>query len=409
VLILSPTRELALQIEEEAKTLLAHHPFQAQHAIGGTNINSEKNRLKNERCDILIATPGRLLDHLENGHVKSRLENVQSLILDEADRLLDQGFLNDLEKIFTFLPSRKQVPRQAMLFSATMSSEVKQVVSKALSGNHTFVSTLTKEEANTHEHVPQSFLTAPLSDTLASTLAVVRDDIATHGKASKIMIFCPTARSTALSAEVFRQIKDLPPILEIHSRKTQANRSKAAEAFKDAKTGILFSSDVAARGMDFPGVTLVIQAGLPSSAEQYVHRLGRTARAGASGRGILILCPFERFFLQQKEVKTFNIRHHKELSSLPKTEIDAALQTVDQSTKAQAYVAWMGYYSSWLKKMSLTSTQLVEMANAYVMEVLFYRGSAPPPILAKTVGMMGLKGTPGLHIVKSKEQLVHSE
>lgn len=101
--------------------------------------------------------------------------------------------------------------------------------------------------------VPQSVTIAPLSDTLATTLAVVRDDIATHGKASKIMIFCPTARSTALSAEVFRQIKGLPPILEIHSRKTQANRSKAAEAFKDAKTSILFSSDVAARGMDFPG------------------------------------------------------------------------------------------------------------------------------------------------------------
>jgi ATP-dependent RNA helicase MSS116 len=90
-------------------------------------MNSEQRRLQHERCDILIATPGRLLDHLENGDVRSRLTNVQSLILDEADRLLDQGFLSALEKIFAFLPSRKQVPRQAMLFSATMSSEVKQV------------------------------------------------------------------------------------------------------------------------------------------------------------------------------------------------------------------------------------------------------------------------------------------
>ena len=88
---------------------------------------SEKNRLQNERCDILIATPGRLLDHLENGDVRSRLANLKSLILDEADRLLDQGFMNDLEKMFASLPQRKQVPRQAMLFSATMSPEVKQV------------------------------------------------------------------------------------------------------------------------------------------------------------------------------------------------------------------------------------------------------------------------------------------
>jgi ATP-dependent RNA helicase MSS116 len=253
ILILSPTRELALQIEEEAKTLLTCHSFRAQHAIGGTSITAEQHRMRNERCDILIATPGRLLDHLENGDVRSRLANVQCLILDEADRLLDQGFMNDLQKIFTFLPPRTQVPRQAMLFSATMSAEVKQVVGKALSGDYQFVSTLTEEEANTHEHVPQSVISAPLSDTLATTLAVVREDKATHGAASKIMIFCPTARSTGLAADVFRKIKGLPPVLEIHSRKSQSQRSKAAEAFKNAKNAILFSSDVAARGMDFPG------------------------------------------------------------------------------------------------------------------------------------------------------------
>ena len=242
------------------------------------------------------------------------------------------------------------------------------------------------------------------------------------------MIFCPTARSTALAAEVFRNINGLPPILDIHSRKSQSQRSKAAEAFKNAKTAILFSSDVAARGMDFPGwvyplascrmchlhfihtrVTLVVQAGLPSSAEQYVHRLGRTARAGASGRGILILCPFEKFFLQQKEVKTFKIIPQEPFPSLPQVEIDVALQSIDQSMKAQAYSAWLGYYASWQKKMQVTPKQLVEMANVYVMEILRYKGDKPPPILAKTVGMMGLKGVPGLNIVKSKEQLVHPE
>jgi len=139
-----------------------------------------------------------------------------------------------------------------------------------LSSNYEFVSTLTEEEANTHEHgtsqnsystafpspcptVHQSVLTVPLSKSLAATLAVLREDHTTHRNASKVMVFFPTARSTGVAAEVFRNITGLPPIFEIHSRKSQSARSKAAIEFKDAKSGILLSSDVAARGMDFPG------------------------------------------------------------------------------------------------------------------------------------------------------------
>lgn len=155
-------------------------------------------------------------------------------------------------------------------------------------------------------------------------------------------------------------------------------------------------------------VTLVVQAGLPSSAEQYIHRLGRTARAGASGRGILILSSFEKFFLQQKDVKELPIRVHAALPPSPKADIDQALASVDQAIKAQTYQAWLGYYGTYLKKMQITPQQFVEMANTYVMEVLKYRGNRPPPIMAKTVGMMGLKGVPGFNLVKSKEQLVHA-
>jgi ATP-dependent RNA helicase MSS116 len=150
---------------------------------------------------------------------------------------------------------------------------------------------------------------------------------------------------------------------------------------------------------------LVVQTGVPSSTEQYIHRLGRTARAGASGRGILILSSFEKWFLREKDVAALPIHPHPAFPALPTEEIDTALISVDQMTKAQAYQAWLGYYSVLAKKMGITAPQLVEMANTYVMEVLKYQGDQTPPILAKTVSKMNMRGVPGFNIVKTKEQL----
>jgi ATP-dependent RNA helicase MSS116, mitochondrial len=148
-------------------------------------------------------------------------------------------------------------------------------------------------------------------------------------------------------------------------------------------------------------VTLVVQTGLPSSAEQYIHRLGRTARAGASGRGILILSSFEKWFLQQNEVAALPIHPHPSLPILPTEDINTALAKVDQVTKAKAYQAWLGYYTTYMKKMAVTPRQFVEMANTYAIEILKYQGGQTPPIMAKTVGMMRLKGVPGLNIVRT--------
>ena len=151
-------------------------------------------------------------------------------------------------------------------------------------------------------------------------------------------------------------------------------------------------------------VTMVIQAGLPSSAEQYIHRLGRTARAGAIGRGVLILSSFENFFLQGADVRALPIKAHKALPALPIAEIDTALVAVSNETKAQAYQAWLGYYIMYAKRMKVTLPQFVEMANTYALEVLKYQSDLPPPLMAKTVGMMKLKGVPGLNVVKGDSQ-----
>lgn len=278
VLVLSPTRELAIQIEDSAKTLLSGTPFKAQHVVGGTNMNSEVKRLQNERCDFLIATPGRLLDHLQNSGLKQKLSGLRTFIFDEADRLLEQGFRQDCERIISHLPPRHSTPRQTLMFSATIPQQVHQLSSLALLPSHKFISTIPPDEQNTHQSVPQTtVLPDSLYDLFPVSLAILKEEITEHGDATKVMFFLPTARATGLVASLFKriglqQMVNGFEVYEIHSRKSQSARNSAAEAFKSAKGGVLFSSDVTARGMDFPNVTSVIQVGLPASPEQYIHR-----------------------------------------------------------------------------------------------------------------------------------------
>ncbi|KAH7910632.1 P-loop containing nucleoside triphosphate hydrolase protein [Hygrophoropsis aurantiaca] len=401
IVVLSPTRELALQIEKEAKGLLQNHPLKVQSVIGGTNMKTESNRLSAGQCDILVATPGRLIDHLQNGALKQRVQCLQTLVLDEADRLLDQGFKPELEKILTFLPNRQQVPRQCMLYSATLSQPIKQIASLYLHPNHQFVSTLRDDEVNTHQHVPQSFVIVPIEDSLPAVLAILKEEIATNGDSAKCMVFCTTARGTSVAATVLANAggSDLPPVYEIQSRMSQSARSKNAEAFKSAKSAILFSSDVTARGMDFPGVTLVLQIGLPSSAEQYIHRLGRTARAGAGGRGIILLSNAESFFLGGREMNKLPITRHTPLPPLERGRVATALASLDEQTQQQAYAAWLGFNKSFLRQFKWTSQRFVEEGNKYAREVLGWLDANPPPISKKSVGMMGLKHCPGLNVV----------
>ncbi|KAH7927075.1 DEAD-domain-containing protein [Leucogyrophana mollusca] len=403
ILVLSPTRELALQIEKEAKGLLQHHQLAVQSVIGGTNINTETNRIANQRCDILVATPGRLVDHLQSNDLKTRLGNLKTLVLDEADRLLDSGFKPELEKILTFLPNRQQVPRQCMLYSATLSKPIRQIASLYLHPNHKFVSTLHEDEINTHQHVSQSFVIASMEDTLPAALSILRAEMAENLGSFKCMVFCTTARGTSAAAEILAGAggSTLPPILEIHSRMSQNARGKSAEAFKNAKSAILFSSDVTARGMDFPGVNLVLQMGLPSSAEQYIHRLGRTARAGAGGRGIILLSNAESFFLGTREMSSLPVTRHAPLPPLDREResVAAAIAALDEQTQQQAYAAWLGFNKMYLRQLKWTPAQLVDEGNKYAREVLGWRETKPPPLMKKAAGMMGLTRVPGLNLV----------
>ncbi|KAJ7490283.1 P-loop containing nucleoside triphosphate hydrolase protein [Mycena galericulata] len=417
MLVLSPTRELALQIEEEAHTLVANHPFKVAHAIGGTNMTATSRKIMENPPRILIATPGRLVDHLENtGNFAHLFSDLKVIVYDEADRLLDQGFRKELDKILGYLPDKTKVKRQALLFSATVSQEVKGIAKGALAANYKFISTLRDDEVNTHEHVPQQSMIVPFSQQLAATFAFLQQDRILHNGVSKAMIFLPTARLVGFYYEALSQLPagTLPPLFEIHSRKSQPARIKAADSFKESREGVLISSDVTARGMDFPGVTLILQPGLPPNSEQYIHRLGRTARAGASGRGILILDQAESFFLRDRTIGSLGITPIPQVATpglyhLTDAELATAtaqmstvLPSVSAETKAQAYRAFLGVYKTSLKGLRWTREELVEHANEFAVRALGWTDPEMPSIEKKTIGKMDLRGVKGLNVVASE-------
>ncbi|PWN28566.1 DEAD-domain-containing protein [Jaminaea rosea] len=410
-LILSPTRELAMQIEKEAKMLLAHIPdIGVQFTVGGTNMSAEAKRLFGQRCDILVATPGRLLDHINNSNLGDKLSDLKILVLDEADRMLDMGFRNELEKIKSRLPDRRQKPRQSLLFSATYPKTVMEVAD--VMPNHKFINTIPPEEQNTHEHVPQEYDVVEQQDVLPSLLTHILLEQQQMPGQAKIMAFLPTARATQLAFEAITKVDEIlkkrTQVWEIHSRKSQSARAKASEQFRQASDGILFSSDVAARGVDFPNVSLVIQAGLPMNSDQYIHRLGRTARAGAAGRGVLLLSTFEQVFLSQPAIKALRLApldaakraRVQALQPSSQQSINYALTKVSDETKAQTYQAALGYYNSSLRLLRWDKPTLVATMNDYAFNGLGWKGPGTPPLLAQTVGKMSLKGVPGINVVR---------
>ncbi|KAG6840242.1 hypothetical protein C0991_007990 [Blastosporella zonata] len=416
VLVLAPTRELALQIEKEAQILLEHHKgMSVGHVMGGTNVRSSMNTLLKNPPTILVATPGRLHDHLTDKETASavcaQFTGVQAFVLDEADRLLDQGFRRELHGIIRALPSRQQSPRQVMLFSATVSKEIREVAREALNSEHVFVSTLGEDEANTHEHVPQTYITTPFSSTLPTALQLLHADILTHPSSSKTIIFFPTARHVSFAASLLSSLQPslpaLPKIFDLHSRMSQSARTRATSGFATASSGILLSSDVAARGMDFPGVTLVVQLGIPASTEQYIHRLGRTARAGTAGRGVIVLSPSEAAFLSTRDTSTLPITASPSPAPAALAPYESAIHTafanVTDDTKAQAYRAWLGYYKAHLRLLKWDSARLIQEGNAYAVSALGWASEdgKPPGVEARLVGKLGLKGVLGLNITKS--------
>ncbi|KOO33436.1 hypothetical protein Ctob_012217, partial [Chrysochromulina tobinii] len=401
-LAISPTRELASQIREEAEQLLTFHkPRLTSHVVfGGTNVKSDVKVLTTTPPALLVATPGRLNDLLYNHGMQPKFMNLISLMFDEADQLLEMGFRPDLTKILAALqPTAGQ--RQTLLFSATMPKDVLQVAQFATrQGDCQLIDTVGEEDQATHAHVPQKATVTSLATQAAELVALLQQATSAEGVgengAYKVLVFFTTARLAQLYAELFTALGW--SIIEMHSRKSQPQRTRAADLFRDGSNLIMFSSDVSARGMDYPDVTAVLQVGMPSDKAQYVHRLGRTARAGKAGGGHLLLADFEAGFLKELSDLPIEMRPPMETAATAviQPKVDTAMRSLPPHTLECAYQAYLGFYNSYLKRLRWDREEVVRRANDFSAAVLCL--PSPPALQAKTVGKMGLKGVPGLII-----------
>lgn len=392
-LILTPTRELALQIAAEAKALTTRLPrFKVGISIGGTNKNTEA---KNLASTILVATPGRLIDHLSDPRVRNLLSRLQTLVLDEADRMLDMGFLPSIKQILEQLPNKQQVPRHSMLFSATLGTQVEGVTRSILNQGYKFISTIPKGEVQTHDRVPQFSITVPTMVDLAPAFLSAVINEKKSSMQFKAIVFATTAYMAEFYGHVLANTTGMPPVSILHSRLSQSKRTSITNAFRTSQNAICVATDVIARGMDFPNVSHVFQVGLPMDKEAYVHRLGRTARAEADGRGIIILSQPEAFFLYQ--LKAFDLQQYPELPSA-REAVANAVKTLEN--KHKIYQAWLGYYKTSVKQLRWTTAELVRQANVFAVQSL---GCPEVPGIEKTVvGKMGLKGVPGLVVTANQ-------
>jgi len=401
-LVISPTRELALQIGNETKKLLTFRQSYLKKVVvcvGGTNRNKDIQLLTGT-TPIVVATPGRLLDHLQNSGIAERMARLDTLIFDEADQLLDMGFRPDIERILRLLQPSRQM-RQTLLFSATIPDSVSEIAGIAMRGDYNFVDTVGEDTEQTHLHVQQQLMITPQESQVCSLANILERETSNTG-AYKIIVFFTTARLTGFMAELFNSVKNQTgyDVLEIHSRKSQKQRERASEEFRKRKNAIMFTSDVTARGMDYPDVSFVLQLGLTNRA-QYIHRLGRTARAGKDGKGGLLLADYEKDYMVKKELidmplELIPVPNSEKASSAASQAIQNVSRIHDLRTSAeQAYRAWLGYYNGQLKKVKWDKRTLVRQGNMWGKEV----GLKEQPSLQKrTIGKMGLKGTPGLKI-----------
>ena len=289
-LILTPTRELAAQIYDNVVEYSKYLEIRSTVIFGGVNQKPQVSKIRNG-IDILIATPGRLLD-LENQRLLS-LRNVEILVLDEADRMLDMGFQRDINKIMNLLPSK----RQNLLFSATFSKEIKRLA-KGILNDPALVET--SPQNTTVEAIVQYVYKVDKNKKSNLIIQLIKE-----GNWRQVLVFTRTKHGANNLCK--KMIKADISAAAIHGNKSQSARTKALAGFKDGSVEILVATDIAARGLDIPLLPHVVNFELPNIPEDYVHRIGRTGRAGAKGEAISLVCVDEKQYLKDIE-KLVNLK-----------------------------------------------------------------------------------------------------
>lgn len=282
-LVLCPTRELAAQVAENFDTYTKHLKLTKALLIGGVSFK-EQETIIDKGVDVLIATPGRLLDHFERG--KLILSDVKVMVIDEADRMLDMGFIPDIERIFGLTP----FTRQTLFFSATMAPEIERITNTFLSAPARIE---VARQATASENITQGvvmFKGSRRDREGSEKRKVLRELIKLEGDScTNAIIFCNRKTDVDICAKSLKKYGlDAAPI---HGDLDQSQRTKTLDSFRNGELRILVASDVAARGLDVPDVTHVFNYDVPSHAEDYVHRIGRTGRAGRDGKAVMICTP----------------------------------------------------------------------------------------------------------------------
>jgi len=293
-LVITPTRELAEQIKQCVQEYGRFLSLKSLTIYGGVNIQAQLNALR-RGVDIVVATPGRLLDHLQRKSIN--LSQIEVLVIDEADRMFDMGFINDVRKIITAVPKK----RQTLLFSATMPPEVKKLA-MAILNNPKKISI--GKQNNPIELVTQYVYSVQKQQKIAMLLHMIQTE-----KMYSVLVFSRTKYGADKIAR--RLIKTGIKTVAIHSNRTQKQRLNALDGFRSGKHQVMVATDIAARGIDIDGISHVINFDIPTFAEDYIHRIGRTGRASATGDAISFVSPEERKYLVKIE-KFIGKRFHIE-------------------------------------------------------------------------------------------------
>lgn len=382
-IVISPTRELALQIFGVAKELLANHSQTLGILMGGANRKAEADKLQ-KGVNLVVATPGRLLDHLQNtkGFVFS---NVKSLIIDEADRILEIGFEDEMRQIVHLLPSES---RQTMLFSATQTTKVQDLARISLRPGPLYINVHEQLASSTVSKLEQGYVVCDSDKRFLLLFTFLK-----RNAGKKIIVFMNSCNSVKYHGELLNYID--VPVLDLHGKQKQQKRSTTFFEFCNAPSGILLCTDVAARGLDIPAVDWIIQYDPPDDPRDYIHRVGRTARGGKTGRSLLFLLPSELGFLRFLKVAKVPLNEY----TFPPNKIANVQNQLEkliaknyylhQSAKEgyRSYIQAYGSYS--LKRIyDIHKLDLAKVAKAF--------GFAVPPKVNVTIGT-GLKKKSAAH------------
>lgn len=283
-LILTPTRELAAQVGESVRTYGRHLPFRTTVIFGGVSINTQIAKLRNG-ADVIVATPGRLLDHLQRKTID--LSKIEILVLDEADRMLDMGFIHDIKRILKVLPDK----RQNLLFSATFSNDIRRLAAHLLNQPTEIEAAERNKPADRARQVVYPVDRARKRELLSHRIGA--------GNWQQVLVFTRTKHGANRLAEQLS--RDGLNAEAIHGNKSQGARTRVLQDFKTGRVRVLVATDIAARGLDIERLPHVVNYELPFVPEDYLHRIGRTARAGLEGEAISLVCVDEHNLLRDIE------------------------------------------------------------------------------------------------------------